>query len=89
MGTVSVNPDKILLENIFLLFEQMRPFSKNEAEFIVGGEKKLERLIIEGKIDMPTRQSDKKGSVWGFNNVQILKHCRNMRKGTKRKIKTQ
>lgn len=81
MKDMCLNPEKILLENIFLLFEGEK-FSKTRAAFIVGGDRKLENLIIEGKIDV-IKKSEGRNSTWYCDAVQVLKNCRNMRKGTK------
>lgn len=73
----SVNPEAIQLENIYLAMSGVT-FCKDTAARIVGGVKKLENLIAEGKIaaDKPTRKQNGK---WYCNAADVLRHCRNMR----------
>lgn len=74
----SVDPAKILLENIFLAMEH-ETFSKDRAAKIVGGIKKLEELVARGEIDA-VKGCNSQNSKWKCNAAQVLKHCRNMRK---------
>ncbi len=74
----SVNVAEIQLENIFLVMERFN-FSKDDAAYIVGGVKKLETLVAEGKIEA-VKKSKAQCGKWFCNATQVLKHCRNMRK---------
>ena len=74
----SVNPAEIQLENIFLAMAG-ETFSKDTAAKIVGGTKKLERLIAAGEIEA-LKGCNSQNSKWKCNAAQALKHCRNMRK---------
>lgn len=73
----SVNNPEIELENIFLALEG-ESFCKDKAAKIVGGVKKLEDLIVNGKIraEKPTMAQNGK---WFCNAADVLKNCRNMR----------
>ncbi|MDE6803394.1 MAG: hypothetical protein K2J29_02000 [Muribaculaceae bacterium] len=73
-----MNVAEIQLENIFLALEGLT-FSKDAAARIVGGTKKLENLIAAGKIDA-VKGCNSQNSKWKCNAVQVLQHCRNMRK---------
>lgn len=72
-----VNTDTIHLYNILAVMRD-KTFSKDEASSIVGGEKKLLRLIEEGKIQV-LRTSTAQNSKWRCNASQVLKYCRDMR----------
>lgn len=74
----SVNPAEIQLENIYLALENLT-FSKDISARIVGGLKKLEALIAEGKI-MAEKGCNAQNSKWKCNAAQVVRHCRNMRK---------
>ena len=75
-----VNPAEIVLENIFIALESYKvTFGKDKAALIVGGEKKLERLISDGKI-AAVKGTTAQNSKWKCNAVDVLKHVRNMRK---------
>lgn len=74
----SVNPQAILLENIFEVLAD-ESFSKDLSAKIVGGEKKLINLIAAGKIDAEKPNNVQNGK-WFCNAAQVLAHCRNMRK---------
>lgn len=76
--TDSVNPEAILLENIFAVMAS-ESFGKDLSAKIVGGVKKLENLIAEGKIEAEKPNNVQNGK-WFCNAAQVLKHCRNMRK---------
>lgn len=78
MEAMTVNPSAILLENIFLAFED-KTFSKTLSAYLVGGRKKLEKLIVEGKVEMESNGRGK-GSTWNCNAAQVLRHCKNFRK---------
>ncbi|MCM1337746.1 MAG: hypothetical protein NC187_08055 [Candidatus Amulumruptor caecigallinarius] len=73
----SVNPEQIQLENIYRVMAN-ETFGKDTAAKIVGGVKKLERLIAEGKItaEKPTKKQNGK---WYCNAADVLRNCRNMR----------
>lgn len=73
-----VNPAEIELENIFRVMERLT-FCKDVAAHIVGGPKKLERLIAAGEIDAE-KGCNAQNSKWKCNAAQVLRHCRNMRK---------
>lgn len=72
-----VNPEAIQLENIFRVMAS-ESFCKDKAAKIVGGVRKLENLISEGKIaaEKPTRKQNGK---WYCNAADVLRNCRNMR----------
>lgn len=48
---------------------------KRTASRIVGGEKKLERLLSEGKIGCAGRGKGQHGK-WCFNLAEVLRYCR-------------
>lgn len=73
----AVNPMEIMLENILAVAESLT-FSKEIASKFVGGPKKLETLIAEGKIEATKRQN-LQNSKWDCNAAQVLRHCKNMR----------
>lgn len=73
----SVNPEAIMLENIFRVMEQLT-FCKDTAAKIVGGPKKLEALIASGEIQAE-KGCNAQNSKWKCNAAQVLRHCRNMR----------
>lgn len=74
----SANPAEIALENILLVMDTMT-FGKDVAAMIVGGQKKLERLISDGKI-AADKPCNKQNGKWYCNAADVLRHCRNMRK---------
>lgn len=74
----SVNPEAIMLENIFRVMER-HTFCKDTAAKIVGGPKKLEALIASGQIQAE-KGTNAQNSKWKCNAAQVLRHCRNMRK---------
>lgn len=80
MGKIStpVDTPRIHLENILLAMEGLT-FCKDTAARIVGGERKLERLIARGEIEA-VKGCCAQNSKWKCNAVQVLMHCRNMRK---------
>lgn len=63
-----------LLGNILAVTEGMT-VGKRKAARIVGGEKKLERLLVSGAIQC-TRDGGSKNSKWRYNLSQVLQHCR-------------
>ena len=67
-----------LMENIFLAMEHII-FSKKDAAFIVGGPKKLERLIESGQVRAEKRLNVK-NAKWFCNAADVLRHCRNMQR---------
>ena len=73
-----LNPEAILLENIFAIMETV-DFGKSLSAKIVGGRKKLEDLIVSGKIEVDKPNNVQNGK-WHCNAAQVLRHCRNMRK---------
>lgn len=76
----TVNPAEIILENIFIALQANRmTFGKDISARIVGGEKKLERLVAEGKINA-VKGTTAQNSKWRCNAVDVLRHVRNMRK---------
>lgn len=72
-----VDPKAILLENILNMMSGFT-FSKNEAKYIVGGEKRLRDLIAAGEIDAVKPSLTQHGK-WYCNAAQVLRHCRNTR----------
>lgn len=80
-----INPNDVLLECIFLATEGSF-IGKDAAARIVGGEKKLERFISEGKIFAEKRSSARNGK-WYCRLSDVLKHPRNMRPKPKRNKK--
>lgn len=74
----AVNPKEILLENILIAMEGVT-FGKDVSARIVGGVKKLELLISQGRIYAEKKSSAQNGK-WQCNAAHVLAHCRNMRK---------
>lgn len=74
----SLNVAEIVLENILIAMERIT-FSKDEAAFIVGGTKKLETMISDGKI-RAEKGCNAQNSKWKCNAADVLRQCRNMRK---------
>lgn len=68
----------ILLDNILRVMSD-EYFGQRKAASIVGGQKKLERLIELGKIEAIKPKNSQNGK-WYCNAAQVLMHCRNMRK---------
>ncbi len=79
-----VNPAQIHLENIYMAMEHLT-FCKDTAAWLVGGRKKLERLIAEGKIEF-VKSKPTANSKWQCNAAQVLRYCRNMRQVKTRKL---
>lgn len=78
---IMIETKEILLENIMLIMSG-ETFSKDKAAYIVGGRKKLERLIESGDIKAE-KPVNKQNAKWYCNAAQVLSHCRNMRKKRK------
>lgn len=76
--TTSLNPEAIMLENIFAVMAG-ETFSKDLSAKIVGGVKKLEDLIAAGAIEADKPNNVQNGK-WHCNAAQVLRNCRNMRK---------
>ncbi|MCM1075769.1 MAG: hypothetical protein NC411_00220 [Bacteroides sp.] len=73
----SVSPESIQLENIYLAVSGLT-FGKDTAARIVGGVRRLETLISEGKIAADKTARCQNGK-WYCNAADVLRHCRNMR----------
>lgn len=79
MTTVSYDDRAaVLLDNIFRVMSD-ETFSKDKAAHIVGGEKKLCRLIEQGKIHAE-KPRDSQNGKWYCNAAQVLEHCRPFKK---------
>lgn len=63
-----------LLENILAVTSGMI-IGKRTAEKLVGGPKKLERLLVEGKVDCAGKGKGQSGK-WRFDLSSVLQHCR-------------
>ena len=77
------NTADILQDNIMRVMSG-EYFGQTKAAAIVGGKKKLERLIKSGKIEAVKPRNSQNGK-WFCNAAQVLMHCRNMRKTGKKK----
>lgn len=73
----NVNPEAILLENIFAVMAN-ETFGKDLSAKIVGGVKKLENLIAAGEIEA-SKPNNVQNGKWHCNAAQVLRNCRNMR----------
>ena len=73
-----LNPEAIHLENILAVMAN-KTFSKDLSAEIVGGHKKLEQLIADGKIEA-CKPTNAQNGKWFCNAAQVLQYCRNMRK---------
>lgn len=71
----------VLLDNILRVMSE-ETFSKDKAAAIVGGERRLYRLIEEGKITASKPNGSQNGK-WFCNAAQVLAHCRPFRKKKK------
>ncbi len=71
-----VNPKERMLDNILLYFSG-RTFGRDEAARIVGGLKRLTRLIEQGAIEAD-KPSDAQNGKWRCRADQVLRHCRKM-----------
>lgn len=77
--------DSILLDNIMTVMSD-KTFGKDLSADIVGGEKKLKRLIEAGEIES-NKPCNKQNGKWFCNAAQVLMHCRCMRKIKKNRKK--
>jgi hypothetical protein len=77
LDNVPLATQSAMLKNILLAFEG-QTFSKELAAHIVGGAKKLERLIASEKVkaDKPCYKQNGK---WFVCAPQVLVHCKNRR----------
>lgn len=84
METVRGEIAEILLDNVLRVMSG-QTFSKGKSAYIVGGEKKLIRLIQEGEIESDKPANSQNGK-WRCNAAQVLLHCRcaNKKKFNKR-----
>lgn len=64
----------LLLDNIIRVMSD-KTISKREAADIVGGEKKLLRLIENGEIEAIKPKNVQNGK-WYCNAAQVLLHCK-------------
>lgn len=83
---IAVDPNAIFIETLITCLEGER-FSKTTAARIVGGVRKLENLVAEGKIeaDKPT---NKQNGKWYCNAAQVIRHCRFTRSKKQSKSKS-
>lgn len=65
---------EIMLNNIIRVMST-KTFGKVVSASIVGGEKKLERLIEKGEIQSE-KESNSQNGKWQCNAAQVLLHCR-------------
>ena len=65
---------EVLLNNILMVMSN-ESFSKEFSMKIVGGEKKLTKLIENGSIAID-RTSDAANAKWLCNAADVLKHCK-------------
>lgn len=70
----SVIPEKIALDNLFAVMDDIYLGKKVSAK-IVGGTQKLVRLIEEGKIEM-SKPTNSQNGKWFCKASQVLRHCR-------------
>lgn len=71
-----------VLDNIIRVMSDKR-MSKSEAADIVGGEKRLLRLIEQGEIEAVKPKNVQNGK-WYCNAAQVLLHCKFKRSQTKK-----
>ena len=70
------NDAQYRLELITRVFDKCRiRFSKREAAKLVGGEYRLEKLVLTGKIRMD-KPTAKQNGKWFCNGIDVLKHVR-------------
>lgn len=74
---VPLTTQSAMLQNILLAFEG-QTFSKELAAHIVGGERKLERLISSEKV-AAEKPCYKQNGKWFICAPQVLAHCKNRR----------
>lgn len=79
---VSAEAAMYVLDNIIRVMSDKK-MSKSEAADIVGGEKKLLRLIEQGKIEAIKPKNVQNGK-WYCNAAQVLLHCKFKRSQTKK-----
>lgn len=77
------NTTEILLENILLAMEEEN-FSRDLSAKIVGGQKKLERLIEKGEVRFE-KPTNKQNGKWFCKASDVLRHCANHRSKRKKK----
>ena len=72
-AVLAENTAEARLENIMLIMSQ-ETFGQRKASMLVGGLKRLERLMVEGKIrwDKPTSTQNGK---WFCNAADVLKYA--------------
>lgn len=73
------SPREAMLDNILAISEGMC-FSKKVSAGIVGGSRRLETLISEGRIDAWQEQPVRKNSKWFCNARQVWENARLVRK---------
>lgn len=74
LGESEIYSRLVLLDNILTYFDTQE-ISKEQATRIVGGPKKLEKLIAEGKVYADKRAATKNGKWW-CNAGQALRHIK-------------
>ena len=77
LDNVPLATQSAMLKNILLAFEG-QTFSKELAAHIVGGAKKLERLIAAEKVQAD-KPCYKQNGKWFVCAPQVLVHCKNRR----------
>ncbi len=77
LDNVPLATQSAMLQNILLAFEG-ETFSKELAAHIVGGVKKLERLISDEKVKSE-KPTNKQNGKWFCCAPQVLLHCKNRR----------
>ena len=85
MTTLTVPTNEILLDNIMRVMSD-EYFGVRKAAKIVGGRRKLEKLIEAGKIEFAKPVNSQNGK-WYCRADQVLAHCRNMRPKSKSQTK--
>lgn len=85
MTTLTVPTNEILLDNIMRVMSD-EYFGVRKAAKIVGGRRKLEKLIEAGKIEF-TKPVNSQNGKWYCRADQVLAHCRNMRPKSKSQTK--
>lgn len=72
-----VDIDGIHLANILAAMERLT-FGKDVAAQIVGGSKRLERLIASDEV-RAVKRCGKQNGKWYCNAADVLRHCRDFR----------
>lgn len=69
--------ESVLAQKFISLLERFegRTFSYNMSMHLVGGKKRLEHLINEGKLRYD-KKGDSRNSPWEFNAIDILKNVK-------------